>query len=224
MYPLLPRQRAEVTGLKQNNSQKGFDYAMIIGITGPTGAGKSLAAEFFKDKGFYIIDYDKLSREVTQKGTPCLEELKKEFSHSIIDSSGNLIRKKLGDIVFKNKEKLVILNNITHKYIMKRSDEIISSLQGKNIVLDAPLLFEAGLDKKCDKTISVICPKNERIKRIINRDSISEEQAKNRINSQHEDTYYIQKSDFIIENNGNQEDMLKSLNKVLKELESVYND
>ena len=197
---------------------------MILGITGGSGAGKSIASKFFEDNGFYVIDYDKLSREVCAKGMPCLDELKAEFGNDIIDADGNLLRKKLGKLVFKNKEKLCILNNITHKYIMEQSDKLLASLKGKNIILDAPLLFEANLNQICDKVICVLCPKGERIKRISERDGLSYEQAKNRIESQPEDIFYKENSDYCVINNGDIAELYDSLNNILKEQNCVYNN
>ncbi len=197
---------------------------MILGITGGSGSGKSIASKFFEDNGFYVIDYDKLSREVCDQGMPCLDELKAEFGDDIIDARGNLLRKKLGEIVFKNREKLCILNNITHKYIMEQSDKLLASLNGKNIVLDAPLLFEANLNLKCDKVICILCPKAERIKRIAERDRISIEQAKNRIGSQPPDSFYKKNGDYCVINNGNLDELYDSLNNILKEQNCVYNN
>ncbi len=197
---------------------------MILGITGGSGSGKSLASKFFANNGFYVVDYDKVSREICEKGMPCLKELCRAFGNDILDSDGNLMRKKLGSIVFKDKEKLGILNDITHKYIMEQSDKLLKTLKNKDVVLDAPLLFEAGLDKKCDKVICVLCEREERISRIMERDGLAREQAQNRINSQKSDEFYIQKSNYCVQNSGEIKKLYDSLNKILKELNSVYNN
>ena len=197
---------------------------MILGITGGSGSGKSIASKFFEDNGFYVIDYDKIAREVCSNGMPCLKELKDTFGCDIFDANGNLLRKKLGEIVFKDKQKLCILNNITHKYIMEQSDKLIASLKGKNIILDAPLLFEANLNQQCDKVLCILCTEDERINRISRRDAISTEQAKNRIKSQPCDSFYKEKSDYCVINNGNTDELYDSLNNILKELNCVYNN
>ena len=95
---------------------------MIIGLTGSSGSGKSVAAKFFAQKDFFVIDFDEISREICNKGEPCLNELTEQFGCDIIDSDGNLLRKKLGNIVFADSEKLKILNRITHKYILQKAD------------------------------------------------------------------------------------------------------
>ena len=174
---------------------------MIIGITGPSGSGKSLASQFFKEKGFEVIDFDELSRKVTQKGSECLDELRAVFGEKVFAPDGTLLRRELGDIVFADGKKLSILNSITHKYILEEADKLIKMYAEKNIIFDAPLLFEAELDKKCDYTISILASPDVRIKRICERDGISEKSAINRIKSQKSDSFYLEKSDFSVCNN-----------------------
>ncbi len=174
---------------------------MIIGITGGSGSGKSLASQFFKENGFEIIDFDELSRKVSQKGSECLDELRAVFGEKVFAPDGTLLRRVLGDIVFADGKKLSILNSITHKYILKEADRLTEMCAGKNIIFDAPLLFEAELDKKCDYTISILAKLDVRIERICERDGISREAAINRIKSQKDDSFYLKKSDFTVYNN-----------------------
>ncbi len=189
---------------------------MIIGITGGSGTGKSLASEFFKENGFLVIDFDKISRDVSKKGSDSLRELHLVFGDAILNPDGTLSRKKLGEIVFSDKEKLAILNEITHKYIIKEAIKIKETTDAKNIIYDAPLLFEAGLDRECDFVISVLADKEKRIERIMKRDSISMEYAKRRIESQKCDEFYIEKSDFSVYNNGDKDAFLSDLSKILR--------
>ena len=146
---------------------------MIIGLTGGSGVGKSCASEVFEAEGFLIIDFDKISRDVTSAGSECLAELTQFFGDSILNADQSLNRRLLGEIVFSDKEKLSALNRITHKHILKKSDEITNANKDKNIIFDAPLLFEAGLEKKCDYVVSVLADIQNRIERICRRDSIS---------------------------------------------------
>lgn len=129
---------------------------MIIGITGASGAGKSIASKVFEKNGFFIIDLDKIAHGIYDTNKLCVEEVAREFGNGILDENGKVMRKKLGEIVFADKEKLNILNKITHKYIL---NEVFKKLDGKNnAVLDAPLLFESGLEKHCDITLGIISP------------------------------------------------------------------
>lgn len=196
---------------------------MIIGLTGASGSGKSYAASFFGEKGFFVIDFDKISREICGNGEPCLKELTEYFGNDIIDSDGNLKRKVLGDIVFKDSEKLEALNSITRKYILKKASLLKEQNKDKIIVYDAPLLFEAGLDKECDVVLSIVCDRDILINRIVERDGISRETAQGRLNSQQSNDFYIKNSDFYIENSSTIEEFRQKLEQLLKELK-IYGD
>lgn len=180
---------------------------MILGLTGGSGTGKSSACKFFEEKGFLIVDMDKVSRKVCQKGEACLDEIVNFFGKDILDENGELIRRKLGDIVFSDKEKLEILNKITHKYIINEAKNFISQNPGKDIVLDAAVLFESGADELCTHTLCVLGSFEKRLSRIMERDSLSKESAKNRILSQPDDSFYISHCDAAIYNNGSIEEL-----------------
>jgi len=191
---------------------------MIIGLTGSSGAGKSAVGKIFKNKGFFILDYDKLTYEVYQKGEPCLDELTHHFGNDILDKSGNLIRKKLGNIVFSDNEKLNLLNSVVMKHILKKSEIIINENKNKNIILDAPLLFEAGLEKICDKIIAVIADPETQITRIMERDGIGYDIAKGRLDSQHTNEFFEKNCDYCILNNGSEQELIATVQKISEEL------
>lgn len=186
---------------------------MIVGITGGSGTGKSTACRFFEERGWLIIDADSVAREVCFRGEKCLEEIKAEFGDNIIDENGNLKRKELGEIVFADKSRLNKLNSITHKYIVEKIKQRVKN-NDKNIVIDAPLLLETGLDSICDKTLCVLSDEDIRIKRICKRDLISAETAKNRIASQKDDSYYRDRCDYAVTNNGTEEELITEIAKI----------
>lgn len=191
---------------------------MIIGLTGSSGAGKSTAGKVFKDNGFFVLDYDKLTYEVYQKGEPCINELTIHFGNDILDKNGNIIRKKLGNIVFSDEQKLDLLNKIVMKHILKKSEIIINENKNKNIILDAPLLFEAGLEKICDKIIAVIADPETQITRIMERDGISYDIAKGRLDSQHTNEFFEKNCDYCILNNGSEQELIATVQKISEEL------
>lgn len=180
------------------------DY-IVTGLTGQTGAGKSTISAIFREKGFCVIDADMIAREVVERGKPCLSEIVRTFGEEVIDDNGNLYRKKLGEIVFSDRQSLKKLDSITYPYIIKEISDNIDDLVShgnKLILLDAPTLFKSKADKFCDVIVSVLAQAEVRKKRIIIRDGLTPEQAQNRINSQQNDEFFIENSDYIVNNNG----------------------
>ncbi len=194
----------------------------IIGLTGPTGSGKSAFADYLKQKGFKIIDADKIARQVTNPDTVCLKTLCSAFGNEILNSDNSLNRKALAKIAFSTKENTQLLNNITHPFVylevLKQINEYINSGH-INILYDAPLLFESNGHIMCDYTLSVLCPVEKRIERIIKRDNLTLEQAKSRINAQHNDEFYTKPSDFIINNNSDLQNLYKQADEFLLKID-----
>lgn len=189
---------------------------MIIGLTGGSGTGKSTVVKYFVNKGYLVLDFDKVSRNICKNGMPCLKELIDNFGEEILFSDGSLNRKYLGNIVFSNKEKLLLLNSITHKYITEEMYNFLNTHKNKDIIFDAPLLFEANIDSLCNYTIAVLATKDVRIQRIIERDNISKEQAINRINSQKPDIFYVKRANIVIHNDGTIDELNDKLKNIFK--------
>lgn len=176
---------------------------MIIGITGNSGTGKTEISKILAQKlNAEIIDADEVAKELTKKETKYLEEIMGIFGNKILKKNG-LNRKKIAKIIFKNETKRNQLNSLTFKYVVDEIKSKIEDICNKNIVIDAPLLFESGLNEICNYTIAVISNKEIKIDRICKRDNITKRDAKARLNIQHEDEYYIEKSNYTIKNNGN---------------------
>ena len=194
---------------------------MIIGLTGKTGAGKSLIASIFEKHEFKVIDADVIARQVASKGSTCLKELENEFGSKILNSDKTLNRTALAKIAFENKENLKKLNDITHPYIINKIKSLLDLYNKnniKNIIIDAPLLFESKLDKLCSKTIVAKANKRVRLQRIIKRDNISLSLAKLRINIQKNDDYYINKADYIIDTDCSLEELKTKVEILIREI------
>ena len=213
---------------------------MIIGITGSSGAGKSTACEILEQKyHFKIINADKVAKELSKKGTKYLAEIVAKFGESILLENGELNRRKLADIIYQNEEKRKQLNEYTLKYIKKEIEEEVRSIKKveelekadcsnstsmeidknfkKLIAIDAPLLFEAGLDKICDTTIAVVsADKNKQIQRMMERDNIDEAHAVARLNAQHSNEFYTNKCQYTVTNDEKKEDMEMQLEQILQ--------
>lgn len=183
----------------------------VIGLTGPTGAGKGYVGEYLKELGFNIVDCDRVVKEIYDKNKKLLSEISAVFGNDIIEN-GKLNRKKLGAIVFSNKDKLEKLNSIVHPAVIEECEKQADF----PAVLDAPQLFEANGQKKCYKVISVLADEKTRLERIMIRDKITEKQALERINSQFSNDYYKEHSDFVVYNNG--EDIKIQIDNILEEM------
>ena len=191
----------------------------IIGLTGPSGAGKGYCYPLFESLGIACIDTDDVYHKLLVPPSDCVNELVSEFGEIILTENGGVNRKELANIVFsdKTRQKLGKLNQITHKFVLKRTHELIAENQDSiAIVIDAPLLFEADFDKFCDFTIAVICDSKMRLDRIMKRDSISEEAALMRIGSQPTDDFYTTKATYSVCNDGNRACLEQKLNSILK--------
>lgn len=174
----------------------------VLGLTGPTGAGKSEAAKIFAQEGCTIIDCDRVAREVTNTDCDCLEKLRQAFGGEIFSSDGSLNRRKLAAIAFATRENELRLNAITHPPIMRRVRAAINQADTQAVVLDAPLLFESGADALCSQTIAVTADQEIRCARIMARDGITEEEALRRISAQQPEAFYQKKAGVVLKNNG----------------------
>lgn len=162
-----------------------FDTAAkgkITGISGGTGSGKSTVARELSNDNTVIVDADKTAREVTKKGSPVLKRLAGAFGDDIILADGELDRALLAKRAFSSDEKTKLLTDITNPEIIKICGRLCLGLknEGRNVLLDAPLLFGSGLNGICDETVFVYAPEETRIKRIMKRDGITEQQARER--------------------------------------------
>lgn len=159
----------------------------IIGILGGVASGKSTAAAEFAKLGCKIIDADKIAHELLER-KDVKEKVVSVFGEGILDSAGNIDRKKLGDIVFADAGKLSLLNKIIHPLVLGRAEQLIEQYNRENqvkaIVLDMPLLVEVGWAKRCDKLIFVDCRRQLRVDRAKKIGIMTKNQLKIRENSQ----------------------------------------
>ena len=208
--------------IKEINNNKEEEKRMkIVGLTGGSGAGKGEVCRAFLSKGIDSIDTDKISRDITRKGSDCLRELVENFSGTILSAYGELERSKLAEIAFSSRKNLELLNSITHKYILKECTEWLLSMvkaDRRAVVIDAPLLFESVFDKNCDIIIVVIAELEKRLQRIISRDNMTLEQAEMRIKNQKSDDFFIRNSDYVIYNNSHYSDVYIQVSNIYSDL------
>lgn len=193
---------------------------MVIGITGGIASGKSTISLLLKKSGASIIDVDLIGREVVQKGEKAYNEIVKYFGEDILLLNGEINRKKLGDMVFSDKEKLYVLNGITHPEIIRRVVDKIKELKENDaevIVIDAAILVEMGLDKYCDSIWLIHIDKETQLNRLMERDRFVYLDAMNRIKSQYENEDKFGIADIIINNN-------KPLEVIEKEIKELWDN
>ncbi len=174
----------------------------IIGVTGGTGAGKSAVCAELKKCGATVIDADLIAKQVVLSGEPAFDEIVLAFGEEILAEDGQLNRKKLADIVFSDKEKLKLLNEITHKFVFAEMNKRLEEAKSEIVVLDVPLLFQCGFPIKCHLTVSVLADREERIARVMERDKISREAVLARMSGQLSDDEYRRLADVCFVNNG----------------------
>lgn len=175
----------------------------IIGVTGNIGSGKSTFCALLSEYGLSVCDCDKIYSETVLSDPVCLALLSKAFDGVV--TFGKLDRKKLSAIVFGDEKKLELLNAITHPFVLKHIEKLIDglSLSGeKAVVVDIPLLFESGFDKKCDVTVAVTAPYEKKIERLKKRSALSEGEIKSRLSKQKSEEFLRENCDVIVENNG----------------------
>lgn len=194
--------------------------ALVIGLTGSIGTGKSTIANKFKQLNIPVVDADKIAREVVEPHTETYRKIVETFGEEILHEDKTLNRKALGNIVFTDEKKRKQLNSIIHpairKEMLRQRDEWIA--KGKEcVVLDIPLLYESKLTHFVDKVIVVYVDEEVQLKRIMERDQSSEEDAKNRIAAQIPVAEKAKRADAVIDNNGSIEHSYKQLIDILQD-------
>ena len=188
----------------------------IIGVTGSSGAGKTEACKIIvKNNDAEIIDADEVAKKLSKKGTMYLNSIIDSFGEDIVYKNGALNRKKLANMIYEDDKKREQLNKCTFDYIVQEIQKKINNMNHKQIILiDAPLLFESGLDSICDFVIAIISERDEQIKRICIRDGISQEDAIKRLNAQNTNEFFKENADIIINN-------VKTLEELEEEIEKI---
>jgi len=191
---------------------------IIVGLTGSVGTGKSTVANFFKELGSYIIDWDALAREVVRPHLKAWGEIVEYFGKDVLNEDLTINRQKLADIVFSDREKVDKLNQISHPEVFKEDERITNEIRSLApdalIIKDIPLLIEAALPVFVDKIVIVYVSEQTQLKRLEEK-GMSRKDAQNRIKSQLPLEEKIKSADFVINNDG-------SLEETKRQVEEIY--
>jgi dephospho-CoA kinase len=185
----------------------------VIALTGGIGCGKSLAAQYFAELGALVIDADQLARAAIERGSAGFDEVVTLFGDSIL-KDGNIDRRALGELIFKDPKAKVALENIIHPFVRKEFEEAVASLKGDQVlVYEIPLLFETNAHERFDLVITVESEMENRIARLRGRGMhISE--IEGRIAAQATREQRIGIADFLIENDGTEDELLRQVENI----------
>jgi dephospho-CoA kinase len=193
--------------------------SLVIGLTGGIASGKSTVSNMLKEMNITVIDADVEARLAVEKGEPAYQKIIAEFGDDIVFPGGDIDRQKLGSIIFHNAEKRQLLNSIVHPEVRKRMNDQVEAarLGGEQvIILDIPLLFESKLMYMVEKTILVYVDREIQLKRLMDRNDLSLEDAEARIKSQMPLSEKVALADAVINNNGTITETKKQVIEVLK--------
>ena len=190
----------------------------IIGLTGGIATGKSTVSKILVERGYEVIDADVVARELQAKGGPVLLELTKTFGATILDADGNLIRGKLGDIIFTDDKARAQVDDIFRPAVRAEFERRIAQSTAEILFLDVPLLFEAGFDELTQKNLVIKTSKQKQLKRLMDRNDLTVEEAQARINAQMPLDEKVTRADYVIDNEGSLQDLLQQVKNFLEGL------
>lgn len=195
---------------------------LIVGLTGGYACGKSTVAEMFVELGAVLIDADKIAREVVKPDKQAWFEIVAHFGKGILLENGEIDRKVLGEVVFRDKAEREILNAIVHPRVLEEELKAIEEIKDREpdaiVILSVPLLIESGHYKQCDKIVVVRVDKDTQIIRLMERDGFSREEAIRRISAQMPLSEKVAYADFVIDNSGSREETEVQIKEVFRRL------
>ena len=195
--------------------------SFVVGLTGPTGAGKSSVTAVAEELGFKVIDCDKFARIAVEKGSEGLAAVVSVFGDDVLNQDGSLNRAALAGKAFATIESTELLNQTLLPHIVKLINNEINT---ERVLLDAPTLFESGADSLCNEVIAVISDEKTRKARIMERDGIDEAAAELRMSAGKNDQFYMEKTDNIVYNDCELSVFNLKIQKLLTKLLEEYNN
>jgi dephospho-CoA kinase len=187
---------------------------LVVGLTGGFGVGKSSVAQRFKNLGAEVIDADEIAHDAMKKGSPVFDPIIELFGEALHPGGKKMDREILGGIVFADPKRRKELEAIIHPYVYKKIQEKIEASERRVILVEVPLLFEAGFETLCDKVVTVTCNSTVKMKRLTGRKFTAQE-VRARERAQMSETLKAQKANFVIDNS-------KSIYQTQREIERLW--
>lgn len=190
---------------------------MIIGLTGNIGSGKSTVAAHLQKLGAEVVDTDKIARLLVEPGKPALKEIAANFGPGVLNNDGTLNRGAVADLVFQDPAARQKLNQIMHPRIINEVKDIISRYRGNRgskapaLVIEAPLLFETGMDELVDEVWVVTAEAGVQLERVVKRGGVDEEEARRRLASQMPQEEKVQRAHRVIDNSGTLDETIQQV-------------
>lgn len=191
---------------------------MVIGLTGGIATGKTTVSNYLKELGYSTIDADVIARQVVEPGTKGLRMITDTFGEKVLTSDGLLDRQHLAQLVFTSSEQLQQLNRILQPIIRERIQEPISTSKDPVVVIDVPLLYEQHYEDLCDVVMVVSAQPQQQLERLMNRNHLTMDEAKNRVASQMPLSSKERLADVVIDNNGSVEETRQQVKKWLNQV------
>jgi dephospho-CoA kinase len=181
-----------------------------VGVTGGIGSGKTEVCRMFEELGVPVLYADAIARTITEEDGEVKTKIRKTFGSAVFDSTGRLDRKKMASIVFSDEKAKLRLNGIVHPKVFESIDKTIAGFSHSStrfVIIEAALIYETKMDKDLDYVIVVDAEREERIRRVADRDNISRNDVLKRMQAQMAVEEKLEKADFIIRNNGSREEL-----------------
>lgn len=198
---------------------------ILVGLTGGVATGKSTVAKMFKSCGAIVIDADELAREVVQPGKPAWRDIVHRFGKSVLNSDRTINRQRLGQTVFRDREKLRQLERIIHPRVATEQKRLTRQASRKDpnavVIYDVPLLFEAGIDKRVDKIIVVTADQETQITRLRKRNTLSRTEALRRIRSQMPLAMKRLRADYVLDGTKHRQSLSRDVSRLFEDFRSL---
>jgi len=198
---------------------------LLIGLTGGVATGKTTVAKMFKKCGAIVIDADELAREVVRPGKPAWRDIVRRFGKSVLNADRTINRQVLGQIVFNNRAALRKLERIIHPRVAQKQTRLTRQAARRNpqviVIYDVPLLFEAGIDKRVDKTVVVATNRETQIMRLKKRNGLTRAEALRRIRNQMPLAMKRLRADYLLDGAKHRKSLSRDVRRLFEDVQSL---